>query len=603
MSDVDALLSLSRSYLPLPDPNGGGIVFAADLPGHAQVYRQAGPDRFPERLAASRFRTVPLEHTPLGLLGRQDHDGDERWQVGFIEEARFRQVTRDGAAIHRDVHVEASGRTAIVVTNPGGQADWVVARLDLATGDLTRLLDRGGHWSCLGLLADGQVVVGRHSGSLRNRASVLQADGELRPLLPQARRVDAVLGGERTLVTADLGTGFVGLHEIDPARPAEVVRTLYDEPHDVGAVIPDPQGRRVLLVVNAGAYDRLLTLDPESGASEEVATPWPGVVYGDNVSQADQQVAWLPDGSLLAAWESATHPAELWELPTASGSGAAPRVWTRAAGALPAGLVEPEQVTIEGHEGLRVPALRYRSRAPRPDGLPPTTVVFIHGGPEGQTRGNFSPQLQMWVSAGYDVLAPNVRGSTGYGFEYAGLDDREKRWDAVRDAVAVARSVKDSGDAERLVAMGASYGGFMTLAVLVEAPDLWDAAVDVVGIADWHSFFRNTSGWRRSQRAAEYGDPLQEPDATFLAEFSPLRRADRIRTHLLVIHGRNDPRVPVGEAVQIAEAVPGSELLILDDEGHGLARAQNRSRAYGRAVAFVTERVSATSARHPAVQG
>ena len=199
----------------------------------------------------------------------------------------------------------------------------------------------------------------------------------------------------------------------------------------------------------------------------------------------------------------------------------------------------------------------------------------------------------MWVGAGYDVLAPNVRGSTGYGFAYAGLDDREKRWDSVRDAVALARAVKDSGDADRLVAMGGSYGGFMTLAVLVEAPDLWDAAVDVVGIANWHTFFRNTSGWRRAQRASEYGDPLQEPDRTFLAEFSPLRRADQIRAHLLVIHGRNDPRVPVDEATQIAEAVPGAELLILEDEGHGIARAQNRSRAYGRALAFVTERISA----------
>ncbi|MBO0745991.1 MAG: S9 family peptidase, partial [Candidatus Dormibacteraeota bacterium] len=336
---------------------------------------------------------------------------------------------------------------------------------------------------------------------------------------------------------------------------------------------------------------RLATLEVSGGALEQVATPWPGVVYGDNVSRAEHQVAWLPGGSLLVAWESATHPAELWELPAGSTEGAAPRLWTRASGALPSGLVEPEELGMTGFGGLRVPALLFASQVPRPRGLPRTTVVYIHGGPEGQTRGNFIPQVQMWVGAGFDVLAPNVRGSTGYGFSYAGLDDREKRWDSVRDAVALARAVKESGDAERLVAMGGSYGGFMTLAVLVEAPDLWDAAVDVVGIADWHSFFRNTSGWRRAMRAAEYGDPLREPDGTFLAEFSPLRRADRIRAHLLVIHGRNDPRVPVGEATQIAEAVPGAELLILDDEGHGIARAQNRSRAYGRALAFVTERI------------
>ncbi|MBO0701961.1 MAG: S9 family peptidase [Candidatus Dormibacteraeota bacterium] len=589
--DVDALLTLSRAYLPLPDP-AGGTVFAADLTGHGQVYRQAGPDRFPERLAGGRYRTLPVAHTPLGLLCRQDHDGDERWQLGFVEGARFRQVTRDDRAIHRDVQVEASGRSAIAVTNPDGQSDWVVIRIDLTTGATTRLLDRGGFWSCLGLLAGGEVVVAEHAGSLRNRAYVLDAEGGLRPLLPQARAVTAVCAAERCLVAADLGGGFIGLHEVDPAHPAEVVRTLFGEPHDVEAVVADPSGKRAALVVNAGAYDRLLTLGVSTGIVEDVTTPWPGVVYGDNVSSPDHQVAWLPDGNLLVAWESSTHPAELWELPVRP-QGAAPRAWTHASGALPEGLVEPEEITVQGFQGLPVPALLFPSRAQRPAGAPRTTVVYFHGGPEGQTRGSFIPQLQMWLCAGYDVLAPNVRGSTGYGFAFAGLDDREKRWDAVRDGVALGRWVKDSGDADRLVAMGGSYGGFMTLAVLVEAPELWDAAVDVVGIADWHSFFRNTSGWRRAQRASEYGDPLREPDGTFLAEFSPLRRADRIRAQLLVIHGRNDPRVPVGEATQIAQAVPGSELLILEDEGHGIARAQNRSRAYGRALRFVTERVSA----------
>src|SRR5438270_306426 len=105
---------------------------------------------------------------------------------------------------------------------------------------------------------------------------------------------------------------------------------------------------------------------------------------------------------------------------------------------------------------------------------------------------------------------------------------------------------RESGAATQLIAMGGSYGGFMTLAVLVEDPSLWAVGIDVVGIADWHSFLRNTSGWRRSLRVSEYGEP-EGPDGTFLAEFSPLRRSDVITAHLLVIHGRNDVRVPVAE--------------------------------------------------------
>jgi dipeptidyl aminopeptidase/acylaminoacyl peptidase len=226
------------------------------------------------------------------------------------------------------------------------------------------------------------------------------------------------------------------------------------------------------------------------------------------------------------------------------------------------------------------------------DGTPRPTVVFFHGGPASQARANFNAVIAVWNAAGIDVLAPNVRGSTGYGRRYYSLDDRELRWDSVRDGCEAGRWLRAQGLATGLIAMGGSYGGFMTLAVLVEDPELWDAAVDIVGIADWHSFFANTSGWRRANRAAEYGDPAG-PDGEFLAEFSPLRRAHRIRAPLLIIHGRNDVRVPVSEAVQIHDAAGDSELLVLDDEGHGILKHRNRVSAYGRALEFVRERINA----------
>jgi dipeptidyl aminopeptidase/acylaminoacyl peptidase len=239
---------------------------------------------------------------------------------------------------------------------------------------------------------------------------------------------------------------------------------------------------------------------------------------------------------------------------------------------------------------LSIPALHFRV-----DDRPRATVVSFHGGPEAQLRGNYNPVFHMLTSAGFDVFAPNIRGSTGYGARYASLDDRELRWDSVRDGCEAGRHLKREGLATSLAAMGGSYGGFMTLAVLVEDPHLWAAAVDVVGIADWHTFFKNMGGWRRAIRASEYGDPEKHPDAEFLAEFSPLRRAHAIRTPLLVIHGRNDIRVPVAEAEQISQAAKDVELMIFDDEGHGLVRHQNRVRAYGRALTFLSERLGRTT--------
>jgi dipeptidyl aminopeptidase/acylaminoacyl peptidase len=349
----------------------------------------------------------------------------------------------------------------------------------------------------------------------------------------------------------------------------------------VEAAVADPAGRRLVVVVNEGAFDSVRLIDLETG--EEDARPQlrAGLISRDNTTDASQQLRWTPDGrALLLAWESPTSPAEILELPTSTR-------WTRAGGDPLPGLLMPKQVSYRSFDGLEVPALHYRLG----EGARPTVVLF-HGGPEGQSRANFNPVIAMWNAAGFDVLAPDVRGSTGYGSTYDSLDDRELRWNSVRDGCEAGRWLRNTGQASQLVAMGGSYGGFMTLAVLVEAPELWDAAVDIVGIADWHSFFKNTSGWRRAVRVAEYGEP-ESTDGEFLARFSPLRRAAEIRAKLLIIHGRNDVRVPVSEAVQIQDAVPGSELLVFDDEGHGIVRHANRLRAYGRALAFVRERLAA----------
>ena len=126
----------------------------------------------------------------------------------------------------------------------------------------------------------------------------------------------------------------------------------------------------------------------------------------------------------------------------------------------------------------------------------------------------------------------------------------------------------------------------MTLAVLVEDPELWDAGVDTVGIADWHTFFQNMPPWRGVLRMNEYGDP-NGPESEFLREISPIHRAGTIKAPLLVIHGRNDPRVPVGESIQIAEAVAQSELLIFEDEGHGVATLPNQVTANSKMLEFL----------------
>jgi dipeptidyl aminopeptidase/acylaminoacyl peptidase len=154
--------------------------------------------------------------------------------------------------------------------------------------------------------------------------------------------------------------------------------------------------------------------------------------------------------------------------------------------------------------------------------------------------------------------------------KFQSLDDKTLRWNGVRDGCEAARFLKRTGAATQIAAMGGSYGGFMTLAVLVEDPDLWDAGVDIVGIADWHTFFANMPPWRGVLRMAEYGDP-NGAEADYLREISPIHRAASIRAPLLVIHGRNDPRVPVEESEQIAR-VTGAPASVVAQALHRLAR-------------------------------
>jgi dipeptidyl aminopeptidase/acylaminoacyl peptidase len=574
--------SVARAWQPTPGP-AGDVFFASDLAGLPQIYRLAGPDRFPVRLAPSQDRTLPVACTERGLLVRSDRGGDEIWQLGLLDEQGLRPASRDPLAIHRDVTPAPDGRRAGLAYNPRGQADWVLGVLDLETGHIEHRVDRGGYWRWLAWSPDGATAaVTEQKGLLLGSAYLLHGSGELEPVLPDARRVTSMFwAADRLFALTDRAAEFVGLAELDPADPSRLVRWLIAEDHDVLAAVPDPAGRRAAVIVNRGANDELRLVDLAGGAAESPGTLPPGVVYSDNASETAGQIAWLPDGDrLLVAWESPTAPAELVEV-------AAGTPWTRAAGAPLPGLVAPRQVEIPAPDGERIPALHFRvagSEEARP------TVVYFHGGPESQARGNYSPAIAVWNAAGFDVLAPNVRGSTGYGARYYSLDDRELRWDAVRDGCACGRWLRDTGAASRLVAMGGSYGGFMTLAVLVEDPALWDAAVDLVGIADWHTFLGTTSGWRRAIRVTEYGEP-DGPDGEFLARFSPLRSAAAIRAHLLIVHGRNDPRVPLAEAEQMHRAVPGSELLVFDDEGHGITRLGNRVRAYGRALEFVRERL------------
>ena len=252
-------------------------------------------------------------------------------------------------------------------------------------------------------------------------------------------------------------------------------------------------------------------------------------------------------------------------------------------------LVAPTVERFSSFDGEPIPFIVYRpaseTRAP--------VLLEIHGGPEAQRRPMWIPLVQYLVAQGLAVVQPNVRGSTGYGKRFEHLDDGRLRLDTVRDVAALHDALLADGrfDAERTVLYGGSYGGYMVLACLAFEPERWAGGVAVVPISSFVTFLRNTSEYRRAFREREYGS--LERDLEFLVDASPITHVDRIRAPLFLIHGANDPRVPLGEAEQIhralAERGVRSELLVYDDEGHGLQKLPNRLDAYPRVVAFIDE--------------
>jgi dipeptidyl aminopeptidase/acylaminoacyl peptidase len=259
-------------------------------------------------------------------------------------------------------------------------------------------------------------------------------------------------------------------------------------------------------------------------------------------------------------------------------------------------LTTPTSHRVPTPDGEQVPCFVYAGSADGDPAVAGASVVHVHGGPEAAAQRIFSPVLQALSLLGFAVLVPNVRGSTGYGKRWYSLDDVEKRLDSVADLAALHAWLPTCGlDPARSALWGGSYGGYMVLAGVSMQPDRWAAGVDIVGMSSLVTFLENTSGYRRAFREREYGSLEHHHDVLVAA--SPITYLGDIVAPLFVIHGANDPRVPLSEAQQIAAALGSRgiacELRVYDDEGHGLAKRVNRLDAYPAAMEFLLRALAA----------
>jgi dipeptidyl aminopeptidase/acylaminoacyl peptidase len=251
----------------------------------------------------------------------------------------------------------------------------------------------------------------------------------------------------------------------------------------------------------------------------------------------------------------------------------------------PAELVAAEVVRFESYDGVKVPSILWKPREARADNKVPV-MLWIHGGPGGQTWANYRPTIQYLVNQGYAIFAVNNRGSSGYGKTFNHMDDRQHGEADLDDCVAAKGYLQslDWVDGEKIGIMGGSYGGYMTLAALAFRPEVFKVGIDIFGVSNWIRTLESIPPWWdafRNSLYSEIGDPKEDRER--LEAHSPLLHADKITKPLLVIQGANDPRVLRAESDEIVDAVKKKgvpvEYVIFDDEGHGFAKRDNNIEA------------------------
>ncbi len=573
-------------------PDGRKLAFLLDETGTPQVYRLDGPGAFPHQLTFFDDPVRSVHWSPDGscLLFSLDEGGSEREQLFVMrpDGSELRRLTTDPAAVHRFGAWSPDGEQIACVSNSRDPAAFDVYLLDRQTGESRPLLQRGRYYTVADWSPDGaSLLIREHHSSHNEDLLLLQVDsGELRLITPHvgdARYTSArfLPDSRNLLVCTDQDRDFSCLARLD-VRTLKLQRILERRAELEGCDV-SADGRQVVALLNRDGWSELvLGRMRDRTLTGVTSVPLPGIAASVRMARRGEPIAVTLNGP--------SQPFNVWAMDPSTTSRV---LWTRVLKGpldhIP--LVEPVAVRYQSHDGLEIPAWLYRPPGTAGRALP--TVVHIHGGPEGQARPNFSPIFQYLVHCGYAVLAPNVRGSSGYGRTYLHQDDREKRYDALRDVEYAHRWLAQTGlgDPRRVAIMGSSYGGFTVLWCLAHQPELWSAGVDLVGIANFETFFRHTAPWRRKLRVSEYGDP--EWDRELLRDLSPIHAVDGIRVPLMVVQGANDPRVPREESDQLVEQLRERrrpvEYLLFPDEGHGIIKLPNPVRAYN-AVAELLER-------------
>ena len=598
-------LNVRSAYAPAFDSSGERIAFITQMSGPAQVWSVDRRGGWPNQLTFVDGSISAFSWSPDGvrMLFAMDRDGDERHQLYLWTPGGAEPLSLTGSPEVKHIigPWAPDGKAIAYAGNRRNPAFFDIYVQSVPDGQPEMVYREDASNSVVSWSPDGRyLVLSRSNSYLYNDLLLLDLQsGGVRQITEAGElaaygllgEIDcrAVLWDSRSAglyLTTNKGREFKAAAYLDIASGA--LSMLAEPDWEVEDLALSPDGRLLAYVVNEAGYSRAFVRNLGDRTDTPVGDLPRGTLQSPRMGES---ISWSPDGTSLALTvNGATRTPDVWVYDVELRRS---RQVTRSdTGGIPeSAFVEPELVSFPTFDGRDIPAFLYSPPGATPDGEN-AVIVHIHGGPEGQERPGFDPVYQYLVHRGYCVLAPNVRGSGGYGRTYIHLDDVRKRMDSVRDIERGWRWLVDSGWGHpgRIAAMGGSYGGFMTLACITAYPDLWAAAVELFGMSNMHTFLENTSSYRRRLRELEYGSI--ENDADFLVDISPITHVDRIRAPLMVLHGATDPRVPIGETKQMVEALREREMVVeyirFEDEGHGFMKRANRLRAYPAIADFLS---------------
>ena len=479
-----------------------------------------------------------------------------------------------------------------------GRRDEVTTELALmnpaGAGAMHKIASLPGSWRGFRFSKDDKRLIATRyfSNAASELWEIVIATGDRKRLLPasgasKSRYGDAdySLDGKAVILTTNQDGEYDQLVRYDPDTGA--MRPLSSDPHDVDTVTIAKTGGRIATVVNEGGKGVLHLFDASG-------KPLPSSLLRAMPAGLVSALRWHDNGVDLAFnVASARQVGDVYSLNV--NTGAVTR-WTetKVDGIDTSSFREPELVTWKSFDDLTISGFIYRPPAKHTGKRP--VMINIHGGPEAQSRPGFIGRNMFFVNdLGIAMIYPNVRGSSGFGKTFMTLDDGMKREDSVKDIGALLDWIATQPDLDpsRVMVTGGSYGGYMALAVSVHYADRIAGAIDVVGISNFLSFFEQTESYRRDLRRTEYGDERDAQMKAFLERISPVANAEKIKKPILVIQGRNDPRVPWQEADQIVNKARQNKTpvwyVIGENEGHGFAKKDNSDYAFYASIRFAEE--------------